>query len=378
MFVAKVGLVRALLLALVITAAVVSAHPGEAPPTPQNIVEGKLYRRSAQAQYKRCNGSRQSLQRRHAVNTQVHRRQKLLEQLRRARTAQRRSDSGNASEVLETSHVSNRTDITSNSTTSAVFANSTDACVLQPEVTIGPYWVSGELLRSNLTDDQPGVPLYLDAQFVNINTCEPITDLYWEIWNCNSTGVYSGVVASGNGNMEDESNLNATFLRGVQRTDENGAAQFQTIFPGHYTGRAHHIHVVAHINATVLPNSTLANSANTGAVHIGQLFFDQDLISQVEASSPYSSNTQNITPNAEDSIFAQEADSEGSDPVLEYVLLSEKIEDGIFAWTSIAVDVDAKYNTSAAAAYTKDGGVANEQSLNGMGDGAPGGLAPSK
>ncbi len=128
----------------------------------------------------------------------------------------------------------------------------------------------------------------------------------------------------------------------------------------------------------MLPNSTLANSANTGAVHIGQLFFDQDLISQVEASSPYSSNTQNITTNAEDSIFAQEADSEGSDPVLEYVLLGDKIEDGVFAWTSIAVDVDAKYNTSAAAAYTKDGGVANEQSLNGMGDGAPGGLAPSK
>ncbi|GAK68138.1 GPI anchored dioxygenase, partial [Moesziomyces antarcticus] len=263
------GLAQGLLLALFATATVVSAHPGEAPPTPREIAAGKLYRRSAQTQYNRCNGSHQSLQRRHAVNTQVHRRQKLLEQLR-AHATRRRSGSDYASDVLETSHVSNRTDITSNSTTSAVFANSTDACVLQPEVTIGPYWVSGELLRSNLTDEQPGVPLYLDAQFVDINTCDPVPDLYWEIWNCNSTGVYSGVVASGNGNVEDESNLNTTFLRGVQRTDENGAAQFQTIFPGHYTGRAHHIHVVAHINATLLSNNTLANSADTGAVHIGQ------------------------------------------------------------------------------------------------------------
>jgi protocatechuate 3,4-dioxygenase beta subunit len=55
-------------------------------------------------------------------------------------------------------------------------------------------------------------------------------------------GVYSGVIASGNGNSNDDSNLDATFLRGLQKTDDEGVAQFQTIFPGHYTGRATHIH----------------------------------------------------------------------------------------------------------------------------------------
>lgn len=55
-------------------------------------------------------------------------------------------------------------------------------------------------------------------------------------------GVYSGVVARGNGNSNDESNLDETFLRGLQKTDESGVTQIQTIFPGHYRGRATHIH----------------------------------------------------------------------------------------------------------------------------------------
>jgi hypothetical protein len=31
------------------------------------------------------------------------------------------------------------------------------SCVLTPEDTVGPYYVSGELIRSNLVEDQPGV-----------------------------------------------------------------------------------------------------------------------------------------------------------------------------------------------------------------------------
>lgn len=54
--------------------------------------------------------------------------------------------------------------------------------------------------------------------------------------------MYSGVTASGNGNSADESNLDKTFLRGLQKTDSTGVAQIQTIFPGHYRGRANHIH----------------------------------------------------------------------------------------------------------------------------------------
>jgi hypothetical protein len=35
------------------------------------------------------------------------------------------------------------------------------------------------------------------------------------IWGCNATGVYSGLVADGNGNSADVSNRNRTFLRAL-------------------------------------------------------------------------------------------------------------------------------------------------------------------
>lgn len=119
--------------------------------------------------------------------------------------------------------------------TSLFSDNST--CILQPEVTQGPYYVDGELLRSNIVDGQEGVPLYLDIQLVDTSTCEPVPAVYMDLWHCNSTGVYSGVSASGNGNSNDTSNLDATFLRGIVQTDINGVAQYETIVPGHYTGR---------------------------------------------------------------------------------------------------------------------------------------------
>jgi hypothetical protein len=111
------------------------------------------------------------------------------------------------------------------------------ACILQPEVTVGPYYVDGELIRSDITDGQEGIPLYLDIQLVDTSTCEPLPAVYMDIWHCNATGVYSGVVAPSNGDSDDLSNVDATFLRGIMQTDINGVAQYESIVPGHYTGR---------------------------------------------------------------------------------------------------------------------------------------------
>ena len=91
-------------------------------------------------------------------------------------------------------------------------------------------------------ESQAGVPLYMDIQLVDTNTCNPLPNIYVDIWHCNSTGVYSGVQASGNGNEDDATNLDATFLRGIQPSNKEGIVQFESIFPGHYTGRAPHIH----------------------------------------------------------------------------------------------------------------------------------------
>jgi len=139
--------------------------------------------------------------------------------------------------VLNTNHKSNLTNATPDTDPSLLFSGN-NSCILSPETTQGPYWVSGELVRQDMTDGQPGVPLTLDVQIIDVNTCEPVPQIYLETWHCNSTGVYSGVVANGNGNVSDTSNLDATFLRGINLSDEDGVVTYDTVFPGHYTGRA--------------------------------------------------------------------------------------------------------------------------------------------
>lgn len=60
-------------------------------------------------------------------------------------------------------------------------------------------------------------------------------------------GIYVGVQGyPGMGDPKDSSILLGTTLRGVQPTDDHGIASFDSLFPGHYTGRATHIHGKPH------------------------------------------------------------------------------------------------------------------------------------
>ncbi|KAF2635854.1 aromatic compound dioxygenase [Massarina eburnea CBS 473.64] len=276
--------------------------------------------------------------------------------------------------ILATSHETNLTGITPNTDAATLFAGA-NACILSPEVTQGPYYVQGELVRQNIVDGQQGVDMTMDIQIIDVNTCEPVPNVYLEAWHCNSTGVYSGVVASSNGDSSDTANLDTTFLRGIQKSNDDGVVTFDTLFPGHYTSRATHIHVLTHVNETENTNKTLAS---TGSVtHVGQLFFDQDLISLVEASDVYNTNTQELTTNADDSILSEEASD--VDPIMEYVLLGDDVTDGIFAWIAFGMDTSSNYTISPAAYLYADGGVENENSQMGGGGGgaAPTGAPPS-
>ncbi len=92
----------------------------------------------------------------------------------------------------------------------------------------------------------------------------------------------------------------------MQPTDSEGVAAFDSIFVGHYQGRASHIHVIAHQDVTVLSNDT-----TTGGVisHVGQLFFDESLKSDVYTTYPYTTNTQSYTTNDEDMWAPDESDN---------------------------------------------------------------------
>lgn len=121
----------------------------------------------------------------------------------------------------------------------------------------------------------------------------------------------------------------------------------------------------------VLPNGTISGLYETHSSHVGQIFFDQDLISAVEALEPYTSNQQSLMLNANDFILAEEAAT--IDPFVEYVYVGDGVSDGIFGWISVGFDPTQDKTVSPAAYWTENGGVANE---NGGGGGPPGGGPP--
>ena len=159
-------------------------------------------------------------------------------------------------------------------------ATATD-CVLMPELTEGPYYVDLDLVRRDIAEGRPGVPLDLHVSVVDTETCEPLESAAVDVWHCDAQGVYSGVQGTDG----------ETFCRGIQLTDAEGTAEFRTVFPGWYTGRAVHIHVKV--------------SADGDQTHTGQLFFDPMLISAVYQENPYAARGEPDTPNSSDGIYGE-------------------------------------------------------------------------
>ncbi len=154
------------------------------------------------------------------------------------------------------------------------------SCTLMPELTEGPYYLDLDLVRSDITEDRDGAPLALRVHVVDASSCEPLKDAAVDVWHCDAEGAYSGV-EGGEG----------TFLRGIQMTDGGGLAQFATVYPGWYMGRAVHVHVKVHIG--------------TSEVHTGQLFFDDETTAAVYGEEPYAERGTPDQLNADDQIFNQ-------------------------------------------------------------------------
>jgi protocatechuate 3,4-dioxygenase beta subunit len=162
----------------------------------------------------------------------------------------------------------------------AAVASGAVTCVLTPEQTEGPYYISGENLRRNITEGRPGKPLWLRATVVDASTCKPIKGATVDIWHADAGGVYSGF---------GDGAASRTFMRGLQRTNAKGLALFRTIYPGWYAGRTVHIHVKVHLRGNV--------------VHTGQLYFPDGITDSVFRNAPYSDRPDRTTRNANDSVY---------------------------------------------------------------------------
>lgn len=138
-----------------------------------------------------------------------------------------------------------------------------DVCMLMPEVTEGPFHLDPALIRADITEGKPGMPMQLRLQVVTAD-CTPVEGARVDVWQCDAEGVYSGVQNLGGGLDTG----GQTFLRGTQSTDANGVAAFQTIFPGWYPGRTTHIHYKIILeDQTVLTSQIFFAEAVTAGVY---------------------------------------------------------------------------------------------------------------
>jgi len=154
------------------------------------------------------------------------------------------------------------------------------SCVLMPELTEGPYYLDLDLVRRDITEGRPGAPLDLAVTVVDADSCAPIAGAAVDVWHCDAGGTYSGVDGD-----------SGTFLRGIQMTGEDGRADFATVYPGWYRGRAVHVHLKVRLGG--------------GELHTGQLFFDDALTESVYVAEPYADRGTPDTPNAADAIYGQ-------------------------------------------------------------------------
>ncbi len=124
-----------------------------------------------------------------------------------------------------------------------------DACVLTCAQTLGPCYYAANLTRRDITEGQAGLPLRLGFRVVNADTCQPIQNAAIDLWHTNANGLYSAPISNMcNGGNQDAAA--ARFARGIQLTDQNGWAYFDTIFPGWYSSRVTHLHATVRLNNT--------------------------------------------------------------------------------------------------------------------------------
>lgn len=181
------------------------------------------------------------------------------------------------------------------STQAASTAGTALDCVVRPELTIGPYFVDGQLNRSDIRSDPSdnsiveGLPLTLDINVASVgnNSCAPMEGAQVDIWHCDAQGHYSGVSDPGSDTSGQQ------FLRGYQLTDASGAVQFQTIYPGWYSGGAVHVHFTIRTQGANAEDYQFTS----------QFFFDDTLTDQVHALEPYASKCQRDTRTNTDNIF---------------------------------------------------------------------------
>ena len=191
-------------------------------------------------------------------------------------------------------------------------------CRVYPAQTLGPCYANSPAMREDISDGAPGLPTRLSFHIVRSDGCTPVPGAIVDIWHSGFDGVYSAFGA-GVCNPDSLDVANEMFCRGVQTTDETGRAHFSTIFPGWYSSRAVHIHFTVRVSGTGEATS--------------QLYFDDDLTTEIQAQGEYAPRGMRPTTNTADFIFRS-----GGASAEEVTMVTAKRPDGsLHAWKVIAI-----------------------------------------
>ncbi len=60
------------------------------------------------------------------------------------------------------------------------------------EQEVGPYYVASELVRRNVREGKPGLPLLLKLTVLDARTCKPLQNSAIDLWHCDALGLYAG------------------------------------------------------------------------------------------------------------------------------------------------------------------------------------------
>lgn len=194
-----------------------------------------------------------------------------------------------------------------------------NVCRMTPRMAEGPFYFDPALVREDIAEGRPGVPLRLALQIIEGATCQPIAGARVDIWHCDATGQYSGY--DGQGDDRGISTKGEKFLRGTQATGSTGEVAFKTIYPGWYRGRTTHIHFKVLLDEK--------------AMLTGQMYFPDALSEYIFTSvTPYNTRSaKRDTLNSTDFIAGADQDH------ISFVSLREEADTYV---ASLVIGVDRK------------------------------------
>jgi protocatechuate 3,4-dioxygenase beta subunit len=212
------------------------------------------------------------------------------------------------------------------------FEKRSDVCRLSAQQETGPFYVAGELLRSDIVEGRTGVPLSLRIVLLDSRTCTPVPEAAVDLWHCDAGGLYSGFTQRrpmgppgpdgppgprfGPDALDDGPDRpgpmgpppeqapadKLTFLRGIQLTGVDGSVGFHTVFPGFYMGRANHIHFKVRIGGHASGKSYDAGHTS----YAGQIFFPEEVTAKLMQNDPYRRHKIHRTTLEEDRVFGEQ------------------------------------------------------------------------